>query len=293
MPRWLGFRATIFLLTGLAGVFLWMLWPTRVTTRQSRIEASGQHAPSRRSAGELAHDDNRPNSAELSETPLPPRHVDADPFAEAENHPEQHAAGLTEAADRPAHPGAGSIAAKSGRGTARGKRPPPYNPDQTSWESPFDRSCWEGAGWDFSDLAMQAATHETEATFRRPYRRLMLECLVEPLAEPVSPFRVQLAVPEIPQAMTLAIDGHSIRVTESAGGETRIVKEVHFVPAWTMGQLADLRLAATGNRLIVSWNGKSVLACDQPAAHSGREFHFTFATGETRYRISEMRVEGE
>jgi hypothetical protein len=94
-------------------------------------------------------------------------------------------------------------------------------------------------------------------------------------------------------SMTLAIDGARLIVTDDSRDPALVVKEEPVSPAPAPGAPVGLKLAATGNRLIVTWNGTAALTCNQIAGQSGRAVHLEFTTGRTPWRIRELRIEGE
>lgn len=168
-----------------------------------------------------------------------------------------------------------------------------FRPDQTSWEAPFDSACWNAVGWEFENDGMHSTGMAAAALFRRPYRRLMLECRIAHLTEVTAPLRLRLTAAATKAAITLAIDERTMAVTDESHVPARLIKQNRFSPDLTADHPGHLRLAATGNRLTVSWNGTVLLTCDQPAGHSGRDVQFEFLADRTPYRITALRIEGE
>jgi hypothetical protein len=165
--------------------------------------------------------------------------------------------------------------------------------DQTSWDEPFDAKFWESSGWKFDSESMSSYGETSTATFRRAYVRLMFECHIEPQAESAEPLRVRLTGRQPNAVMTLTIDGDRLVITDDSRTLPTVIKEGTVSAAATAGQPSHLKLAATGNRLIVSWNGTVALTCNQIASQSGRAVRFEFATVRTPWRIRDLRIEGE
>ena len=216
----------------------------------------------------------------------------ADPFAVAERPGDPKVASPLETG------GEGPLAsAAATTGSGGHVRQTGYDPEQTSWESPFDVTCWMATGWEFNGDAMLSGAEPASAMFRRPYRRMMLDCRMEPLpgAAPaeIDPFEVRLALPGAAGALRVTVHSRSLVVTDDTQGEPLQIREVPLAPAVAASEPAHLRVAATGNRVVVSWNGRIALTCNQPAAHSGHEFTFAFVTGATGYRVTALRIEGE
>lgn len=160
-------------------------------------------------------------------------------------------------------------------------------------ESPFDKSLWESEGWEFSDDSMTSVAGKATASFRRSYQRLMVECDVVPLEKPGTPLRLRLLAADSKTVVTFALHEKMLAVTDDSRSPSRLIKQVPLSPELAPDRHARLRIAGTGNRLVVSWNGKVVLTCDQPAGQSGRAVQLEFLAERTPYRVSTLRIEGE
>ncbi len=171
--------------------------------------------------------------------------------------------------------------------------PPVFEFDQTSWEAPFDSAYWKATGWKFDSAGMLSEGEESSATFRRAYEHFMFECQIEPQDDATGPLRVHLKGSQANSVMTLAIDGARLVVTDDSRIPPAVIKEESVSPAATNGEPVRLKLAATGNRLIVSWNGVVALTCNQIAGQSGRPVRFVFAADSTPWGIRDLRIEGE
>src|SRR5262245_16523063 len=164
---------------------------------------------------------------------------------------------------------------------------------QSSWEAPFDALYWDSSGWKFDAEGMTSSGDESLALFRRTYVHFMFECQIEPLAEVAEPLRVRLKGRQSNTVMTLAIDGTRLVVTDDSRERATVIKVESISHGPASGSPGRLKLAATGNRLIVTWNGTAALTCNQIASQSGRAIRFEFAAGRTPWRIRDLRVEGE
>lgn len=168
-----------------------------------------------------------------------------------------------------------------------------FNPEQTSWEAPFNPAYWEATRWKFDAGGMLSSGADSAATFRRSYSQFMFECTIEPQEKAAQPLRIRLKGAQAAATMTLSIDGTRLAITDDSRDPPAVVKEERVAPAAAPGQPARFKLAATGNRLIVTWNGMAVLTCNQIAGQSGRPIRFEFAAGRTPWRIRGLRIEGE
>jgi len=174
-----------------------------------------------------------------------------------------------------------------------GESPSAPEVQQSSWEAPFDAAYWNSSGWKFDAEGMTCSGDESSALFRRTYVHFMFECQIEPLADVREPLRVRLKGRQSNTVMTLAIDGARLVVTDDSREGATVIKAESISPGPAAGSPGCLKLAATGNRLIVTWNGTTALTCNQTAGPSGRAIRFEFAAGRTPWRIRDLRIEGE
>jgi len=174
-----------------------------------------------------------------------------------------------------------------------GESPAPLDLEQSSWDAPFDAVYWNSSGWKFDAQGMTSFGDESSARFRRTYVHFMFECQIEPLADVAEPLRVHLKGRQPNSVMTLAIDGVRLIVSDDSRERATVIKEEFISADPAPGSPGRLKLAATGNRLIVTWNGATALTCNQIASQSGHAIRFEFASGRTPWRIRELRIEGE
>ena len=167
------------------------------------------------------------------------------------------------------------------------------NDDRTSWELPYQPAYWKASGWEFNAEGMLSGRDESAAMFRRAYVRFMLECRIEPQDEMAGPLKLRLKGSQPGALMTVAIDGRRLVATDDSRIPAAVIKEETVSHAATAGEPVRLKLAATGNRLIVSWDGEVVLTCNQIAAQSGHTVQFAFASSGAPWLIRDLRVEGE
>lgn len=207
----------------------------------------------------------RLNATAIKAAPIVPTHKDASVTASA-----------------PVNPSVPSSAVPAG-----------YDPEQTSWESPFDPDCWTGNGWEFNSAGMRSSQAGGNALFRRGYRRLMLECRLTPLGESKGPLQVRLLTPSTGSALLVQIDGAQLTLLDEEQTPPRVVKQAKIDPPCTNATPGRLRVAATGNRVIVAWNGRIAMSCNQPAAQSGHSAQFEFLVAKTPFEVTALRVEGE
>jgi hypothetical protein len=161
----------------------------------------------------------------------------------------------------------------------------------TSWQRPFRPELWTAIGWTFDGSSMQSVASETaQATFRRAYRKLMLEFRIEPLAKP-GLFVVRLVSSGTDAVTAVGIDAAHRRDGANQNDET--VRERFCDLEWEPGRPAHFLLAATGNRISIGWNGHRLLNCPQPAEQSGQPFYWSFVSDRSAFRITDLRIEGE
>lgn len=173
-------------------------------------------------------------------------------------------------------------------------KPAQFDPRETSWENPFVQEYWEGSGWKFESRGMSSeAEGPASAVFRRSYRRLMLESRLELLKEGDSPIHLRLKAPENGALIQISVRGSELQLNDTGRNASRLSERANLEPALSLGKPGLLRLAATGNRFVLSWNGQIVLSCDQPSAQSGRDLQLEWKADATAYRISYLRLEGE
>lgn len=171
--------------------------------------------------------------------------------------------------------------------------PAGFDPDQTSWELPFDAECWEANGWEFSSTGMRSTTPGSSALFRRGYRRLMLECRLTPLDGTHGPLQLRLITSTPKSALLVHVDGSRLALLDEQTKPPRLIKAAKLDPPCTRENPGRLRLAATGNRVVLAWNGRIALSCDQPAAQSGHSAQFEFLVAKAPFEVTALRVEGE
>ena len=163
----------------------------------------------------------------------------------------------------------------------------------SSWQNPFQPAYWQVSGWSFDDESMHSsAARMTAARFRRPYRSVSLSLRIEP-AGAFGEFAVELGSSGTRTVTVVSLDLSGITVSANSGGDSRLVRREEFDPKLERGQPGLLTVAASGNRIQVSWNARRVLTCRQPSQQSGQEFQFALLSRSTRVQIDEMRIEGE
>ena len=160
----------------------------------------------------------------------------------------------------------------------------------TSWENPFQQDLWQSAGWLFESESMQSARKsDSSASFRRPYRKVMIDTFV--WFADNGQLEFQLFAPDNDTLTIVSFSKNKVIVeVEEAGRRRRIEsKEISL----TIEAPNHLRLRATGNRLNVFCNDQRVLSCNQPAQQSGREFHPGIVARNGQFRLFDLRIEGE
>lgn len=162
----------------------------------------------------------------------------------------------------------------------------------TSWLNPFDPGFWTSEGWEFDAEGMRCS-HEQPgtATFRRPYHKLRLEAVLQPIGE-VGPLKLMLHCAETDSTTVIRFDS-GIEAAEVSAGQQRTIKQSRRKIEIEPNQACNLQVAATGNRIQVAINGRRKLVCNQPAAQSGHEVTITLAADGSAWQITRLRIEGE
>lgn len=106
-------------------------------------------------------------------------------------------------------------------------------------------------------------------------------------------FRVRLTEPNSGTSTVVAFSSDAVVSTVVPGAASSVIERRPLDPPLIPGGTRQLRIAATGNRIAISWNGRRVLVCDQPIRQSGRELAITLASDGAGLRISRLRIEGE
>jgi hypothetical protein len=165
--------------------------------------------------------------------------------------------------------------------------------DETSWQNPFDAKLWTTSGWQFETDSMSCPTGKRcVATFHRKYRKLMFEAEVTPTGKQGT-LEIEFFAPRTNAIVSTVLTPKRLTVsakTRRQQGEIRRRDGDYSIDAEKPGRL---RITATGNRLLVFWNNRRVLSCNQPSQQSGQPLTITLVAPSAGWRISKMRLEGE
>jgi hypothetical protein len=131
-----------------------------------------------------------------------------------------------------------------------------------------------------------------EATFFRSYKQMMLSLDFAPESTPAS-IQIRLTEPNSREATVIDVAAEAAVSFERPERAAVVVARRPLDPAMQSGRVSRLRLVATGNRISIYWDGRHLLACDQPASQSGRPWTLTLRPRESGFRISKLRIEGE
>ncbi len=193
---------------------------------------------------------------------------------------------LTAVADPHVNPSPKSTEPKIARDTA-GASP-------SSWQDPFASDLWDASGWTFTPQSMRpAGIGPASATFLRHYHKLMFECDILGAEEPGSTFELQLATRNAQVVMSLILSDGRLSVVATENGLAQVVIEKPLTVPLSNKTARQLRVVATGNRIVISWDHKRFLTTEQLAAQSGREIVWSIHTAGAAYQITQLRVEGD
>lgn len=164
----------------------------------------------------------------------------------------------------------------------------------SSWENPFRPELWKSSGWQFSLPGMQTiGTGSCFATFGRPYQKLMLECDILTDSADAGSWELRLATPDSSSVMSFILHDHRIMVQTVEHGLKTVVMEKPLTRHLSRDVPRQFRIVATGNRIVVSWDGRRLLTTEQLASQSGRNVIWSMQSSGAAFRIPRLRVEGD
>lgn len=164
----------------------------------------------------------------------------------------------------------------------------------SSWENPFDEALWQSSGWQFSSQGMQTVgTGASSATFGRPYQKLMLECDILTGEPGAGSWELRLATPNSSALMSFNLHDDRISVTTEEHDLRKAVLEKALAKRLSRDVPRQFRIVATGNRIVVSWDGRRLLTTEQLASQSGRDVTWSIHTNGAAFQIPRLRVEGD
>lgn len=164
----------------------------------------------------------------------------------------------------------------------------------SSWENPFSPELWESTGWTFAYKSMRATgPGPSSATFRRHYQKLMFECDILAAEAPGSTWKLQLTTRNSQVVMSIVLHDGRLSVLTIENGLTRLVVEKPLTAPLSPQTARHIRVVATGNRIVVSWDRKRFLTTEQLASQSGHEIAWSIYSSGAEYQISRLRVEGD
>ena len=176
------------------------------------------------------------------------------------------------------------------------KSVPPKNVDLTasSWENPFSAEYWKSEGWTFTPQGMRTVSAETTyATFLRPYQKLMFECDIVADPSPGGRWELRLATKNSQVIMSLIIHDGRLSVVATENGLSQVVIDKPLTVPLSTKVARQIRVVATGNRIVISWDRRRFLATQQLVAQSGRDILWSLHTEGAVYEIPKLRVEGD
>ena len=189
----------------------------------------------------------------------------------------------------------------------------------TRWDDPFHQDAWLSDGWDFAPDAMQTlGMIDASAIFRRAFRRVVVECALQPAIPSDSTteqpekiasddaadrrrFELRLVTyhpdvktgEQVEYQTIIGLEQTGFQVSADGPRGLRPIEDREIPLEWTSENAGVLRMAATGNRIVIVWNGRRVLACNQPVAQSGQLCFVAFRAATPNWRIERLRIEGE
>lgn len=157
----------------------------------------------------------------------------------------------------------------------------------------YDADNWrlEAVTIDGESLVFQEETYN-RATFVELLRVWMVEFDVQATSAP-GPLEVRLFAPSNGTLVTLVIDFDGVTVYKGRAASGEVLAESNLDEGLRAETPHRCRMVATGNRIVVSWDGVRVLTCDQPAEQSGVPAHIAFVSDGGGAKVTGLRIEGE
>ena len=165
----------------------------------------------------------------------------------------------------------------------------------SSWENPFEERYWSNTGWKLTSENMTAEVGTTAtATFRRAYKHLNLEFELQALKDPpVDPLEVRLESPVTQSVTRIRLQPPQTELGVSVRQEWDFIRTKTLNPPISSKQPRNLRIVATGNRLHIIWQDRSLFLEEQVAEQSGKDVLLTLHAPQGGYRFTRVRVEGD
>lgn len=164
----------------------------------------------------------------------------------------------------------------------------------SSWENPFAPELWQSSGWQFSSQGMQTiGTGGSSAVFARPYQKLMMECDIRAGGLGGGSWELRLATPDSSSVMRFIVRDDRITVQTSEHDLQHVVLQKPLTNRLSRDVPRQFRIVATGNRIVVSWDGRRLLTTEQVASQSGRDVFWSIHTKGAAFQILRLRVEGD
>jgi hypothetical protein len=121
----------------------------------------------------------------------------------------------------------------------------------------------------------------------------MFECDIQAPETPGSKWELQLATRDAEGVMTLAITDGKLQVVTTENEQAHVILEKPLTTPLSSTTPCQVRVVATGHRIVISWDRKRFLTTEQLASQSGREILWSINTTGAAYEISNLRIEGE
>lgn len=162
----------------------------------------------------------------------------------------------------------------------------------TSFEDPFYNGYWDANDWSFGGKFMSCDTSSTSsATFLRDLKAPSLDFVLTPGT--ISGFlEIRLKSKSNGTLTMLYFSSGAVRVSARRGKRSVVLGQRRKTLYDRAGQKCEVKITATGKNIIVYWNGKRLLRCEQPPEQRGQPLTISFIATRARYNISKMRIEG-
>lgn len=176
------------------------------------------------------------------------------------------------------------------------KKPDPVAPiidlTATSFEDPFYHGYWDAKDWSFGGTFMSCDVSSiTYAAFRRDLKAPSLEFVLTP-GTVSGILEIQLKSRSNNTTTRLYFSNVGVRVSATKGKQRSEIARKSAKLYEKAGQKCQVKITSTGKRIIIYWNEKKLLSCNQPRSQSGQPLTIVFLASRGRYNISKMRIEG-
>ncbi|MDA1164324.1 MAG: hypothetical protein O3B13_14610 [Planctomycetota bacterium] len=176
---------------------------------------------------------------------------------------------------------------------------------RSSWENPFRPRLWSCDGWRIDEDSMVSDFEEVSlATFRRPYRNVVIECRLtqseqsakDSPAESPQCFELRLLEKSTGNWIGLKTTAESVLLSHFASDQRpalQLLRESPPEPPSDDNHEMTVRFSMTPNRILIAINGRLRINASRPASLMHRDCLPQFVVHQPGVRLSDLRIEGD